>query len=57
VVYRLDSEISAHLVKQSLAELLLQILDGCALGSEIDDPVAAAAPARIHVERYVALAG
>jgi hypothetical protein len=48
---------AAHLAKQTLADLLLEILDGRAAGTEIDDPVAAAAPARIHVESQATLPG
>jgi hypothetical protein len=52
-----NAQIAAHLAKQTFADLLLEILDGRAPGFEIDDPVAAATPARIHVERYATLPG
>jgi hypothetical protein len=56
-VGRLNLAIVAHLTKQTFADLLREILDGRAAGSEIHDPVAAPTPARIHVERYSALSG
>jgi hypothetical protein len=56
-VCRVNAEIAAHLPKQTFADLLFEILDGRAPDSEINDPVAAAPPARIHVERYATLPG
>jgi hypothetical protein len=46
-VCRVNAQIAAHLAKQTFADLLLEILDGRAPDSEIDDPVAGATPARI----------
>jgi hypothetical protein len=56
-VCRVNAEIAAHLAKQTFADLLFEILDGRAPDSEIDDPVAAPTPARIHVERCATLPG
>jgi len=53
----INAKVVAHLAKQSLAKLLLEVLDRGPSGTKVHDSMAAATPARIHLESYAAPAG